>query len=181
VTRGNAVKDRERLLKELIRYFKQERVPYTEFLEYLEEVYTAKLVEKSEEIFEKPEGIRIPVSVFDNGYLSALETIVKYLYENKGLKLVEIARLLNRDPRAVGVTYRFARRKMKSVLRAPVTKYSLPLSVVAEKRLSVLESVVYYLRITYNLSYHEVAVLLRRDDRTVWTVYHRALKKLRKA
>ena len=57
MTRSNAVKDRERWLKELIRYFKQERVPYTEFLEYLEEVYRFKLVEKPAEILEKPEEI----------------------------------------------------------------------------------------------------------------------------
>ena len=174
MTRDKAIKDRERLLKELIRYFKQKRVPHTEFLKYLEEVYRFKLVEK-------PEEILIPVSVFNNDYLSALETIVKYLHENKGLKLVEIAKLLNRDQRAVGVTYRFARRKLKSVLRAPVTKYSLPLSVIADKRLSVLESIVYYLKETYALSYHRIAVLLRRNDRTVWTVYHRALRKLKKA
>ena len=171
MTRDKNIEDRESILKELILYFKNKKIPHGEFIKYLDEIYKPEIVEKPEEII-------IPVSVFDNDYLSALEAIVKYLHENKGLRLAEIARLLNRDQRAIGVTYRFARNKMKARLKAPVSKYSVPLSVIADKRFSVLESIVYYLKKTYSLSYHEIAVLLRRDDRTIWTVYHRALKKI---
>lgn len=171
VIRDKNIKDRERALKEFILRYKKKDVSYDEFLRYLDEVYKPEIVEK-------PEKIILPVSVFDNDYLSALEAIVKYLHENKELRLVDIARLLNRDQRAIGVTYRFARKKMKERLKAPVSKYSVPLSVIADKRFSVLESIVYYLKKTYSLSYHEIAVLLRRDDRTIWTVYQRAVKKL---
>jgi len=55
----------------------------------------------------------------------------------------------------------------------------LPVSTIAGRKLSVLESIVYNLRETYSLSYHEIALIMRRDDRTVWTVYYRALKKLK--
>lgn len=172
MNRNNNIADREKALKEfLLRFKEEEKVTYDEFLRYLEEVYKPKPVEK-------PGEPAIPVSVFDNEYLSALEAIVKYLRENKSLKFSEIARLISRDQRAIGVTYRFARKKMTTIIRAPVVKYSLPLSVVADRKLSVLEGIVYYLKKKYSLSYHDIALLLRRDDRTVWTVYKRALKKL---
>jgi len=163
-------------LKELILYFKQKDIPYSDFQKYLDEIYEFKPVEKIEE---KPE-LLIPVSVFDNHYLSSLEAVVKYLHENKELRLVQIAKLVKRDQRAIGVTYRFARKKMKSVLKAPVSRYSLPVSVLTQKKLSVLESIVYYIRKNYSLSYHDIALLIRRDDRTVWTVYNRALEKLKR-
>jgi DNA-directed RNA polymerase specialized sigma24 family protein len=142
----------------------------------LDEAYKPGLVKKPEEL----ESV-IPVSVFSNDYLSALEAIVKYLHENRNMRLSEIAKLICRDQRAVGVTYRFARKKMKLVLKAPVSKYKLPVSIVAERKLSVLESIVYHLKITYHLSYHDIANIIKRDDRTVWTVYQRALKKLKRA
>jgi hypothetical protein len=160
-------------LKELILYFKEKKVPYAEFQEFLDEIYEFRLGVKAEE---KP-GLVIPVSVFDNDALSALETVVKYLHENNDLRFSEISGLLKRDQRAIGVTYRFARKKMRMVLKARVSAYSLPVSVIADRKLSVLEGIVYYLRAAYGLSYHDVAVILRRDDRTVWTVYQRALKK----
>ncbi len=84
-----------------------------------------------------------------------------------------------RDQRAIGVSYRFAKKKMKFTLKAAVSSYSLPVSVIADRRLSVLEGIVAYLKKTYGLAYHEIALIIRRDDRTVWTVYQRALKKLK--
>lgn len=69
---------------------------------------------------------------------------------------------------------------MKVMLKAQASKYSLPVSVIAERKMSVLESIVYYLKTEYSLSYHDIALIIRRDDRTVWTVYQRALKKLKK-
>jgi hypothetical protein len=40
-----------------------------------------------------------------------------------------------------------------------------------------MESVVYYMKDTLDLTYHEIALQLNRDDRTIWTVYNRAIKK----
>ena len=40
-----------------------------------------------------------------------------------------------------------------------------------------MESVVFYLKEKMGMTYHEIAVELNRDDRTIWTVYNRALKK----
>ena len=58
-----------------------------------------------------------------------------------------------------------------------ITKNCIPFSVLADRRLATLEAVVEYMKEKLNLSYHEIAELLNRDDRTVWTCYHRAKKK----
>jgi len=171
VVRKKNFKDTEHALKEFMQDMRNKNVSYDEFITLLDSVYMPEIVRKLEKI-------TIPVSVFDNDYLSALESIVKYLHENKNLRLVEIARFINRDSRAIGVTYRHAGVKMRIKLKIRVAKFHVPLSIIASKKMSVLESVVYHLKKTYSLSYHEIAVLLRRDDRTVWTVYQRALKKL---
>ena len=180
MNRDKNIKDREQALKEFILRFKQENVSYEEFQSYLEEVYKPEHEPGIGRIGKKPKELIIPVSIFDNGMLSSLESIVKYLRENKGLRLSEIARLLGRDQRAIGVTYRFARKKLGQELSAPATKQSLPVKVIADRKLSVLESIVHHLKKTYGLQFHEIALMLRRDDRTVWTVYQRALKKLHK-
>jgi hypothetical protein len=57
----------------------------------------------------------------------------------------------------------------------------IPVSVLANRSVATLEAVVAYLKEKCNLSYHEIAVLLHRDDRTIWTCYHRVQKKRRGA
>ncbi|MFH1307246.1 MAG: hypothetical protein ABIH72_00140 [archaeon] len=54
---------------------------------------------------------------------------------------------------------------------------SIPSSIFKDRKLKVLEVLVEYLKEKLNLSYHEIALLLNRDDRTIWTVYSRARKK----
>jgi hypothetical protein len=54
---------------------------------------------------------------------------------------------------------------------------SIPVSVLSDRSVATLEAVVEYLKEVLGLSYHEIAVLLNRDDRTVWTCYQRAKKK----
>ncbi len=40
-----------------------------------------------------------------------------------------------------------------------------------------MESVVFYMKEELSMTYHEIAQALNRDDRTIWTVYNRAVKK----
>jgi hypothetical protein len=54
---------------------------------------------------------------------------------------------------------------------------NVPTSVFKDRSVSVLESMVRFLKEKHNLTYHEIAVLLNRDDRTIWTVYSRVKKK----
>ena len=40
-----------------------------------------------------------------------------------------------------------------------------------------MEAAVKYMKDFLGMTYHEIAVSLNRDDRTIWTVYNRATKK----
>ncbi|MBW2965379.1 hypothetical protein KY363_08025 [Candidatus Woesearchaeota archaeon] len=53
---------------------------------------------------------------------------------------------------------------------------SIPISVFSTK-LSPSEALCKYLKENRALSFHEIAVLLNRDDRSVWTSYSRASRK----
>ena len=61
---------------------------------------------------EAKEEVKVPISVFNNEYLSSLENIVKYLRENLLLSFKQIAGLTNRNEIALAVTYRNAKKKM---------------------------------------------------------------------
>ena len=58
---------------------------------------------------------------------------------------------------------------------------NIPSNVFRDRSLSVLEVLVEYLKEKQQLSYHEIAELLNRDDRTIWTVYYRAKQKRKHA
>ena len=135
-----------------------------------------EIVNKSLKIPAKEE-VKVPLSAFKNDYLGSLETIVKYLRENLLLSFKQIASLTNRNEIALAVTYRNARKKMPEKFAEELSPYSIPVSILQNRSLSVLENVVSYLKDTFGLNYHKVALLLNRNDRTVWTVYQRALKK----
>ncbi len=126
----------------------------------------SKLIKKPEE--------GIPVSIFANDELSSLETIVKYLKENKRLKFSEIASLLNRDYTTILTTYKKASKKKKEQFVVSESKYYIPIEIFKDRSLGVLENICLHLKDEYKLSFHEIAVLLRRNDRTVWTSYSKA-------
>ena len=119
----------------------------------------------------------LPISIFDNNELSCLESIVKYLKEELKLKFHEIAFLLNRDDRTIWTTYNFACKKRKIKLNAKESKFPIPISIFTNRKLSVLESIAGYLKDNFNLRYSEIAALLNRDERNIWTVYNRYKKK----
>ncbi|MBD3249451.1 hypothetical protein GF336_05380 [Candidatus Woesearchaeota archaeon] len=126
------------------------------------------------------EDILIPCSIFNNN-LSPLETVVKYLKENLGLKFSRIGELLGRSSKTVWQAYKnSSKKKLDSVCSAEESEYSIPISSI-NADLSLLESIVSYLRSHFNLSYHQISLLLKRDERTIWTVYSRAKKKLKHA
>jgi predicted transcriptional regulator len=53
----------------------------------------------------------------------------------------------------------------------------IPLRLFSNKKLGVLEVVVKYLKEHTPLSYAEIAKLLNRDQRTIWTTYSKVIKK----
>ena len=121
----------------------------------------------------------IPLSIFSNKRLSALEAIVKYLRENEQLRNTDTAQLLGRSSASVWITYRNAAKKMYAKLSVEKSDLFIPTSALSGK-LSALESISTYLRQEYGLSYRRIGKLLNRDERTIWTVCSRAMKKLAK-
>jgi len=54
---------------------------------------------------------------------------------------------------------------------------TIPSTIFRNRELAPLESISAYLKNEIGMSFHEIAVLLNRDDRTIWTCYNRAKKK----
>jgi len=53
----------------------------------------------------------------------------------------------------------------------------IPLKIFRDRNFKPLEAICRYMKDELKLSYHEIALLLNRNDRTIWTCYHRAKKK----
>jgi len=134
------------------------------------------LLKKTEKTLKKRD-ILIPISIFQNKELSAFETICKYLKEELNFSYHKIAFILNRDDRTIWASYNEALQKRKERLLVKKSEISIPHSILKERKLSVLESLVSYLKNNYDLRFSEIATLLNKDERNIWTVYHRAKKK----
>lgn len=67
--------------------------------------------------------------------------------------------------------------------REIVSRYSklkIPISVLRNRPLTTYEALVAYLKDVSDINYHNIAVLLDRDERDVRKVYFRGKKKLKK-
>ena len=137
-----------------------------------------KLIEiKKRKVKEIKLEINIPLDIFKQE-TGAAESLTKYLKENKELRFNEIAELLNRDQRTVGTNYRNSIKKKKERIKLKDEKgISVPIEIFSERKLSTLESIVYYLN-EKGLKNSEIAELLDRDQRNIWTLYSRAVKKV---
>lgn len=121
----------------------------------------------------KKEGV--PISIFQTK-LHPLEAITRYL-KKQNKKNKEIAELLNKKPSAISRAYKNSKNKKFAVKK---TKFYVPLSEFRKPKLSILETVVNYMR-NKNLKFTDIAKLLDRNPKTVWTIYQRARKKMREA
>jgi hypothetical protein len=54
----------------------------------------------------------------------------------------------------------------------------VPCEIFSDRTLGPLECLVKHLRENQKMQFHEIAVLLKRDDSTIWSTYHNALRKL---
>jgi len=119
----------------------------------------------------------IPVNIFEDRNLGALESVVKYAKEELNLTYHEIAIHLNRNDRTIWGSYSSSLKKRKEPFSIKESKYNIPLSAIGNSKLGILESVVLYLKEKINLRYRSIAQILNRDERTIWTTYKRAIKK----
>ena len=161
-------KEAEKRLLDTLNYLKESGLTSQEIINLVNNILKVTVKEE----------VKVPISVFMNGKLGSLETIVKYLRENLLLSFKQIASLTNRNEIALAVTYRNARKKLEArFVVGEISPYSIPVSILKDRNLSVLENIASYLKDTFGLAYHKIAILLSRDDRTIWTVYQRAIKK----
>jgi len=119
----------------------------------------------------------VPSSILQDRSFAVLETIVAYIKDSYSLNYHEMGLLLGRDERTVWTCYHRIKDKQKHPFKRYPNSIDIPLHVIKNRSVSILESIVLYLKDIQNLSYHEIAVLLNRNDRTIWTVYNRAKKK----
>lgn len=144
---------------------------------YFEKIKQEYTLTDKEIIFELTKEPQIPVSVF-NETLSGLETISKYLKENLNLNYKDIAKLLNRSEKTIWQAHFYSKKKFPKKFVVKETEFIIPVSVLTNRDISVLESIALYLKDSVGLRFHEIASLLKRDHSTIWTVYHRAKQKL---
>ncbi|RLE39046.1 hypothetical protein DRJ17_01990 [Candidatus Woesearchaeota archaeon] len=124
-----------------------------------------------EEIYEK----NIPISIFGTR-LNPSEALVKFLKEEKGMNYHEIAMAINRDERGIWGSYHRAVESFHD--RLPLeSKYHIPLEIFRDRKFSILENVIMFLRDVLRLKNPDIAKLLNKTPSTVATVYNRAKKK----
>lgn len=71
--------------------------------------------EKSGDIFLPGEQcVKIPISIFKDRKLSALEALAEYLKDELNLRYCKIAAMLGKDPRTIWTVYSRAKKKRKA-------------------------------------------------------------------
>jgi len=133
-----------------------------------------KKLKKRKEI---TENLSMPTTIFSEN-IGALETVIKYLKENLGMNYHEIARYLNRDERTIWTAYQKAIQKQHQMIEVKETKMFLPVSILRNRKLTVLESLIVYLK-SKEMKYSEIAEIIRRDQRNIRTAHQKAVKKLK--
>ncbi len=139
-------------------------------------IRTVYLRAKLKKVSVKPVTFEFPIEIL-NKNLTVLESVVKYLHEEKGLTFKQISHVLYRDQRNIWRIYAATRKKVPGKVSVSGSKLMIPISIFARTKLSAGEALVAYLVDKRGKSYREIADLVVRDARTIWTIYHRARKK----
>jgi len=144
-----------------------------ELLEMLSQVVDLLSDEERKFLFRKAKT-QVPLSIF-SGKLSGLESVVVYLKDRQGKRVKDIAKILNRKLPTIYATYSNAKRK-KGKLDCSGELF-IPLSIFSNRRISILESLVSYLRDEEKLTLIQIAKILNKAYGTIKTVYWRYNKK----
>ena len=114
----------------------------------------------------------IPISVF-KANISCFEIIVKYLKEVENFSFKPISKILNRRLSTIYNTYANSKLKFKGKFDLSNTSICIPYYIFANRKYSILETIVAYLIDKENLSVNDVSKLLNKNQITVRTVYRR--------
>ncbi len=116
----------------------------------------------------------VPVEIFAKK-LSPSEAVCKFIKENRKKSFHEIAVLLDRDDRSIWTSYQRANKKQPFCFRITQPSPSIPLSVLANRRFSFLESVI--LHLSQSMKPMVIAKLLNRAAPIIYTVLSRVRQK----
>ncbi len=118
-------------------------------------------------------SMSIPVSIFDSE-MPPLEAVTLYL--NSCYSVNDISQLLKRSQKTIWTTLKNAKSRGFELNISGTER--VPLQILADRQFSILESTAKYLREEKGLRLIDIANLLSKDRRLVWTVYDRAKKKM---
>ena len=121
-------------------------------------------------------GETFPSSIFHKD-LTVLESVVKYLRERKKYSLHTCSQVLQRNEKNLWHTYAIAKKKVHAFPLEKEGQIVIPFEIFSHETHSPQEAVVIYLKDKEKLTFHHIAQLLFRDDRTIFTAYHRGKKK----
>lgn len=111
----------------------------------------------------------IPISAVSDRTLAPLESIALFL-KSQGLTNHQIAQAIGRDDRTIWTVINRAQKKriknQKPFLS--VSDINIPLLIFHNREVSALEAIAHFLH-DIGYTYHQIAELLQRDDRTIWT------------
>ncbi|HOI18521.1 MAG TPA: hypothetical protein PLX15_01510 [Candidatus Woesearchaeota archaeon] len=135
------------------------------------------LLKPSKENLLEKKGVELPIKIFSTK-ISGLRAIVKYLIEVKSLSFSQIAVLLGRDPRTIWSTYNAVKTQKRFTAELFLNKgFFVNTEVFRNSNLSILECISLSLK-EKSLNLNEIASLLNKSPKTIWTVLSRAQKKL---
>ena len=137
--------------------------------------------------------IEIPLHIFYNKVLTPMQSVVLFL-KKQDLTYREISYLINRDERNIWSIYNKAVKKLKkeklktekiknnnklfTEKQHKQTKLKLPLHIFHNKALTPMEAIISFLKNSHDLTYHQISILINRDERNVWTIYNNAKNKI---
>ncbi len=125
-------------------------------------------------------------TIFCDRRSAPLEAVVVYLHDVKHYTFAAIGKLLNRSAKTTYTSYARAKEKQSTEYAVELNEVQrhyaipIPLTVFHDRVFSSLECLVVYLKETKVMTYRQIAIILNRDERNIWSVYHHALKKQKK-
>jgi hypothetical protein len=155
---------------------------FDQILEFLKDKYEIRsdeivLVSNKASLERGFDRFFIPIAIFRYN-LSPLSCVVKYLRENLELRFTKIAAILKRDNSTIWDAYQKAKKEMPDHYLEENSKHYIPITMFNNRKLSILESLVYYLKTKFDVKFTEIAQLTKRSPKTIWTSHDRAKKKL---
>lgn len=136
------------------------------------------------EMLEK--DVLLPLTVFQLG-LKRIEAITVYLVDIKGFTPEDVSLSLNKDKAVIKQAYETAKFKLnaqntqlneRELEENNKHEIYVPLMIFKQRKLSMLESLVKYLKESYDLKYVQIGDILKLNQRTIWTLYNRSNKKI---